>query len=71
MGFNYLKATEPLQRDSLLFTIQAPEVHGTRLIDLGRKKDWVDLTGTQRFAPRTPVLGIHCPNQHNNWKDLF
>ena len=39
MGFNYLKATEPLQRDSLLFTIQAPEVHGTHLIDPGRMKD--------------------------------
>ena len=51
MGFNYLKATEPLQRDSLLFTIQAPEVHGTHLIDPGRMKDCVDLRGIGNSLP--------------------
>ena len=38
MGFNCLKATEPLRGDSLLFTIQFPGVYGTQLIDLGRMK---------------------------------
>ena len=41
MGFNSLKATEPLQSDSLLllFTTQFPGFPGTHLIDLGRMKD--------------------------------
>ena len=34
MGFNCLKATEPLQGDSLLFTIHFPAVSGIQLIDL-------------------------------------
>ena len=34
MGFNCLKATEPLRRDSLLFTIQFPGNPSTKLIDL-------------------------------------
>ena len=38
MGFNCLKATEPLRGDSLLFTIQFPGVPGAQLIDLGRMK---------------------------------
>ena len=38
MGFNCLKATEPLRGDSLLFTIQFPGVSGTQLIELGRMK---------------------------------
>ena len=33
MGFNCLKATEPLQGDSLLFTTRSPRVLGTHLID--------------------------------------
>ena len=28
-GFNYLKAAEPLQADSLLLTTKSPEVLGT------------------------------------------
>ena len=36
MGFNCLKATEPLRGYSLLFTTQSPEVPGTHLSDLGR-----------------------------------
>ena len=39
MGFNYLKAAEPLRGDSLLFTTKFPEIPGTYLIDLGRMKD--------------------------------
>ena len=38
MGFNCLKATVPLQGDSLLFTIKFPEIPGTHLIDLGMTK---------------------------------
>ena len=37
-GFNCLKATEPLLRDSLLFTTEPPGVRGTHLIDLEKVK---------------------------------
>ena len=40
MGFNCLKATEPLRGYSLLFTTQSPEVPGTHLSDLGRINGW-------------------------------
>ena len=49
MGFNCLKATQPLQGGSLLFTTKFPEIPGTHLIDLGRMKDLVDLGATQWF----------------------
>ena len=39
MGFNCLKATEPLRGGSLLFTTKFPEIPGTHLIDLRRMKD--------------------------------
>ena len=35
MGFDCLKATEPLREDSLLFTTKSPGASGTHLIDLG------------------------------------
>ena len=38
MGFNCLKATEPLQGDSLIFTTKSPEVPATHLVDLERMK---------------------------------
>ena len=38
MGPNYLKDTEPLRGDSLLFTIQSPGVPGTHLINFGGRK---------------------------------
>ena len=38
MGFNCLKATEPLRGDSLLFTAKPPGGPSTHLIDLGRMK---------------------------------
>ena len=38
MGFNCLKATEPLQRDSLHFATKPPEVRDTHFIDLGSMK---------------------------------
>ena len=34
MGFNCLKATEPLRGGNLLFTTKFPEIPGTRLINL-------------------------------------
>ena len=49
MEFNYLKATEPLQGQSLLFITKFPETPGTHLIDLGRRKGKVNLGATQRF----------------------
>ena len=49
MGFNCLKATQPLQGGSLLFTIKFPEIPGTHLIDLGRMTGSVDLGATQWF----------------------
>ena len=38
MRFNYLKDTEPLRGDSLLFTTKFPEITGTHLVDFGRMK---------------------------------
>ena len=44
MGFNSLKATEPLQGDSSsLFTTKSPEVLGSYWIDLEGLKCWVNL----------------------------
>ena len=44
MGFNSIKATEPLRGGILLFTTQSPEIPGTHLIDVGRMNtrslDW-------------------------------
>ena len=39
MCLSYLKATEPLRRDSLLFASQSLGVPGTHLIELGRMKE--------------------------------
>ena len=49
MGFNCLKATEPLWIDSLLFTTQSQGFPGTHLIDHRRMKCWVNLGATQWF----------------------
>ena len=38
MGFNCLKATDPLRGGSLLFTTKFPEIPRTHLINLGRMK---------------------------------
>ena len=48
MGFNCLKATEPLQGGSLLST-KFPEIPGTCLIDLGKIKGWVNFGAKQWF----------------------
>ena len=55
-GVNYLKATEKLQWESLLFTIQFPGVPGTWLFDLGRIKGWVDFRATQWFWNQYPGI---------------
>ena len=39
VGFNRLKATEPLIGDSLVFTTQSRGVPGTHLFDLGSMKE--------------------------------
>ena len=49
MGFNCLKATEPLRGDSLLFTTQSPRFLDTHLTDLWRMNYWVNLEATQWF----------------------
>ena len=49
IGFNCLQATEPLQGDSLLFTIQLQGIPGAHLIDQEKMKGWVDLETTQWF----------------------
>ena len=49
MGFNCLKAAEPLRGECLLFTLQFPGVPGIQLINLGRMKGWVDLGASQWF----------------------
>ena len=47
MGFDCLKATEPLRGDNLLFTTQSQGNPGTHLIDLGRMKGRVDVGTAQ------------------------
>ena len=55
MRHTCLKATDPLRRDSSLFTIQFPGVPGTQPIDFGRMKDWMDLWASQWFWNREPI----------------
>ena len=62
MGFNCLKATEPLRGASLLFTIKFPESPGTHLINFGRLKGTVESGATQWFWPWDPRIRI----QHLN-----
>ena len=52
VGFNYLKARQPLRVDSLLFTTKSPEITGTHLINFWRIKDWFDLENTCWFWTR-------------------
>ena len=49
MGLNCLKATWPLQGDSLLFTTQPPGVPDTHLINFDRIKEWNKLDPPSRF----------------------
>ena len=56
MGFNGLKAKEPLHGGSSLFTTKFPKIHGTHVIDLRRMKSWVDLGATQWFWTLDPWI---------------
>ena len=62
MGFNCLKATQLLQGDSLLFTIQFSVVPGTKLIDLRGLKAELTLEPPNGSEPGTPGLGIQSLN---------
>ena len=46
MGFDCLKATQPLQGGSLLFTTRSQGGLRTHLIDLERRKGWLNLETT-------------------------
>ena len=61
MGFNCLKVTEPLWRDSLLFIIHPPGVSATQLIYLERIKSCVDLGATQWFWIWDPWIANPAP----------
>ena len=60
MGPNYLKDTEPLRGDSLLFTTQSPGVPDTHLINFGGRKGWdnLDLEATRQIWIRAAWLEI-------------
>ena len=59
MGFNCLKAADPLRRSSLLFTTKFPDIPGTHLIDLVRMKVCEStLEPPSGFEHSTPGLGI-------------
>ena len=45
----------PLRAGSLLFSTKSPEIPGTRFIDLGRMKGWVNLGATWCFWTRDTV----------------
>ena len=64
MGFNCLKATEPLQGNSLLFTTKFLKISGTHLIDLERCNAELTLESVIDFEPGILGLGIQC---FNNW----
>ena len=49
IGFNCLKVTEPLRRDSLLVTTKSQGVFDTHFIDLRRVKSLVGLGANQWF----------------------
>ena len=70
MGFNCLKATEPLGGASLLFTTQSKGVPGAQLIDLGKSeltfgfepgpREWESSTLTTRIIAKTYIT-CKCP----------
>ena len=49
IGFNCLRASEPLRGDSLLLTIKFSKYSGTHLTDLRRMKGWIDRGATFWF----------------------
>ena len=60
MGFNWLKAREPLWGGNLLFMTKFPEIPGTHLIELRRIKCWVN----HGFTHQTPELVIQHLNHY-------
>ena len=50
LGMVYLNAAEPLQGNSLLVTIKSSGVPGTRFIDLGEMKSYIDLRASPSLA---------------------
>ena len=48
-------------RLQLLLTTRFPEIPGTRFVNLGRMKGWVDLGATQRFWTLDPWIGNRAP----------
>ena len=56
MGFNCLKATEPLRGSSLLFSTKIPDIPDAHLVDLGSMK--VSVKPLSCFEHGSPGLGI-------------
>ena len=65
MGFNFLKATEALRGEGLLFIAKCPGVPGTHLINFDRMKGWnnLDLEETQQIWTWDPALRFQRLNQ--------
>ena len=64
MGFNCLKATEPLQVDSELCTTKSAR-YQVLVLNWWTSERWNDefsLQQPSRFEPGTPRLGIQIPN---------
>ena len=59
MGFNCLKATEPLRGGSLRFTTKFQKI--LVLIDLARMKGYVNLGATKWLSTRDPWIGNPAP----------
>ena len=57
MGFNCLKATEPLHEDSLLFNIKSPGHPGIHLTDFGKIKGCANFGANQWFWNCDPKIG--------------
>ena len=52
---------DPLRGGSLLFIIQVTEIPGNHFIELGKKKEWVDLGVTQWFWKWDAWIGNPAP----------
>ena len=57
VGVQLSQGSEPLRRDSLLFTTKSPVIPVTHLINLVRMKGWVDLVAIQWFWARDAWIG--------------
>ena len=71
MGFNCLKTTESLWRDSLLFTTKFPGLPGAHLISLWRRKSWVDSGATQWFWTWDPWIENPAFKPLGHWLSSF